>query len=33
MSRTPTITELQYVDLPEEDVKDLMCKVGQPVSL
>jgi len=34
MSRTPTITELaKYVDLPEDDVKDLMCKAGQPVSL
>ena len=34
MSRTPTITELaKYVELPEEDVKDLMCKAGQPVSL
>ena len=34
MSRTPTVSELaKYVDLPEEDVKDLMCKAGQPVSL
>ena len=34
MSRTPTISELaKYVELPEEDVKDLMCKAGQPVSL
>ena len=33
MSRTPTISELaKYVELPE-DVKDLMCKAGQPVSL
>jgi len=34
MSRTPTVTELaKYVELPEDDVKDLMCKAGQPVSL
>ena len=34
MSRTPTISELaKYVELPEDDVKDLMCKAGQPVSL
>tara|TARA_Y100001970_G_scaffold294301_1_gene450108 strand:+ start:12276 stop:13286 length:1011 start_codon:yes stop_codon:yes gene_type:complete len=34
MSRTPTIQELSsYVDLPEEEVKDLLCKAGQPVSL
>ena len=34
MSRTPTVTEFaKYVELPEEDVKDLMCKAGQPVSL
>ena len=34
MSRTPTVSELaKYVELPEEDVKDLMCKAGQPVSL
>ena len=34
MSRTPTVSELaNYVELPEEDVKDLMCKAGQPVSL
>jgi len=34
MSRTPTVSELaRYVELPEEDVKDLMCKAGQPVSL
>ena len=31
---TPTVSELaKYVELPEEDVKDLMCKAGQPVSL
>ena len=23
----------KYVELPEDDVKDLMCKAGQPVSL
>jgi len=34
MSRTPTVSELaKYVELPEDDVKDLMCKAGQPVSL
>ena len=33
MSRTPTVTNLEYVELPEADVKDLMCKAGQPVSL
>ena len=34
MSRTPTVSELaKYVELPEEDVKDLMCKAGQPVRL
>ena len=34
MSRSPTVSELaKYVELPEEDVKDLMCKAGQPVSL
>ena len=34
MSRTPTVSELaKYLELPEEDVKDLMCKAGQPVSL
>jgi len=33
MSRTPTLSELaKYVELTEEDVKDLMCKAGQPVS-
>ena len=33
MSRTPTVSELaKYVELPEEDVKDLMY-AGQPVSL
>ena len=34
LSRTPTIKELSdYVELPESDVKDLMSKAGQPVSL
>ena len=34
LSRTPTLKELsEYVELPEEDVKDLMSKAGQPVSL
>ncbi len=34
LSRTPTIKELaEFVELPETDVKDLMSKAGQPVSL
>ena len=34
LGRTPTVTELaQYVELPEDDVKDLMCRARQPVSL
>ena len=34
MSRTPTLTELaEFVDLPEEDVKELMCSARQPMSL
>ena len=34
LSRTPTLQELaEYVDLPENDVKDLMSRAGQPVSL
>jgi len=34
LSRTPSIKELsEYVELPENDVKDLMSKAGQPVSL
>jgi RNA polymerase nonessential primary-like sigma factor len=34
LSRTPTLKELsEYVDLPEGDVKDLMSRAGQPVSL
>jgi len=34
LSRTPSIKELsEYVELPENDVKDLMSRAGQPVSL
>jgi len=34
LSRTPTLNELsEYVELPENDVKDLMSCAGQPVSL
>jgi RNA polymerase nonessential primary-like sigma factor len=34
MGRTPTVTELaEYVELPEEEVKDLLCRARQPVSL
>ncbi len=34
LSRTPSIKELSdYVELPENDVKDLMSRAGQPVSL
>ena len=34
LSRTPTLKELSgYVELPENDVKDLMSRAGQPVSL
>ena len=34
LSRTPSISELsEYVELPENEVKDLMSRVGQPVSL
>ena len=34
LSRTPSIKELsEYVELPEDDVKDLISKAGQPVSL
>ena len=34
LSRTPSLKELsEYVDLPENDVKDLMSRAGQPVSL
>ena len=34
MSRTPTLAELaEFVDLPEDDVKELMCNARQPMSL
>ena len=34
MSRTPTLTELaEFVELPEEDVKEVMCSARQPMSL
>ena len=34
LGRTPTVQELsEYVDLPEEEVKELMCSARQPVSL
>merc|ERR1712159_109632 len=34
LGRTPSITELAaFVELPEEDVKDLMCRARHPVSL
>ncbi len=34
LSRTPTIKELsEYVELPENEVKDLLSRAGQPVSL
>ena len=34
LSRTPTITELaEFVDLPEDGVKELMCSARQPMSL
>ena len=34
LGRTPTLFELAgYVELPEEEVKDLMCRARQPVSL
>ena len=34
LGRTPSVTELAaFVDLPEDDVKDLMCRARQPVSL
>ena len=33
LGRTPTVTELaEFVELPEDDVKDLMCRARQPVS-
>ena len=34
LGRAPTVTELaEYVELPEEEVKDLLCRARQPVSL
>ena len=34
LGRTPTVNELaEFVELPEDDVKDLMCRARQPVSL
>jgi RNA polymerase nonessential primary-like sigma factor len=34
LGRTPTVTELAvYVELPEDEVKDLLCRARQPVSL
>jgi RNA polymerase nonessential primary-like sigma factor len=34
LGRTPTVTELaQFVELPEEEVKDLLWRARQPVSL
>ena len=34
LSRTPTVTELaEFVDLPEDGVKELMCNARQPMSL
>jgi RNA polymerase nonessential primary-like sigma factor len=34
LGRTPTVTELaEFVELPEEEVKDLLCRARQPVSL
>jgi RNA polymerase nonessential primary-like sigma factor len=34
LGRTPTVAELAAaVELPEEDVKDLLCRARQPVSL
>jgi RNA polymerase nonessential primary-like sigma factor len=34
LGRTPTVSELATaVELPEEDVKDLLCRARQPVSL
>jgi RNA polymerase nonessential primary-like sigma factor len=34
LGRTPSVTELaKYVELPEEEVKDLMCRARQPMSL
>ncbi len=34
LSRTPTVQELsEYLDLPQEEVKDVMSRASQPVSL
>ncbi len=34
LGRTPSVTELaSFVELPEEEVKELMCRARQPVSL
>jgi RNA polymerase nonessential primary-like sigma factor len=34
LGRTPTVTELAtFVELPEEEVKELLCRARQPVSL
>ena len=34
LGRTPTVTELaEFVELPEPEVKDLLCRARQPVSL
>ena len=34
LGRTPSVTELaSFVELPEDEVKDLMCRARQPVSL
>ena len=34
LGRTPSVTELaEFVELPEEEVKELMCRARQPVSL
>ena len=34
MGRTPTVSELaEFVELPEEEVKELMCRARQPMSL
>jgi len=34
LGRTPTVTELaEFVELPEDEVKDLLCRARQPVSL
>ncbi|MEA5472957.1 sigma-70 domain-containing protein, partial [Synechococcus sp. CCY9201] len=34
LGRTPTVTELAvFVELPEDEVKELLCRARQPVSL